>query len=121
MLVASSLRFQNITYPVTAPLVKDLQGIYRLIKSVKHVPKAPMDQGGKSSITGEIGLITAQHLPRNQTLLRIVKLHVIMSEIVKLGKQAVSTYFDVFFIVLYCANSIKLLVSFKSASLFKTP
>ena len=85
-----------------------------------------MDQGGKSSITGEIGLITAQHLPRDQTLLRIVKLHVIMSEIVKLGKQAVSTYFDVLFsirlIFVHCTllvNFIKLLVSFKSASLLR--
>ena len=51
-----------------------------------HVQLESMDQGGKSSIIGGIGLEMAQYLLKDQVLLLIA----IMSNIVIHGKQVVS-------------------------------
>ena len=55
-----------------------------------HVQLESMDQGGKSSIIGGIGLEMAQYLLRDQVLLHIVIFQAIISNIVIHGKQVVS-------------------------------
>ena len=55
-----------------------------------HVQLESMDQGGKSSITGGIGLEMAWYLLRDQVLLHIVIFQAIISNIVIHGKQVVS-------------------------------
>ena len=56
-----------------------------------HVQLESMDQGGKSSIIGGIGLEMAQYLLKDQVLLLIVVIfQAIMSNIVIHGKQVVS-------------------------------
>ena len=55
-----------------------------------HVQLESMDQGGKSSIIGGIGLEMAWYLLRDQVLLHIVIFQAIISNIVIHGKQVVS-------------------------------
>ena len=56
-----------------------------------HVQLESMDQGGKSSIIGEIGLEMAQYLLKDQVLLHIVTFQaIIISKVVGHGKQVVS-------------------------------
>ena len=55
-----------------------------------HVQLESMDQGGKSSIIGGIGLEMAWYLLRDQVLLHIVIFQESISNIVIHGKQVVS-------------------------------
>ena len=56
-----------------------------------HVQLESMDQGGKSSIIGGIGLEMAQYLLKDQVLLHTVTLQaIIISKVVRHGKQVVS-------------------------------
>ena len=62
------------------------------ISDALHVQLDSMDQGGKSSIIGGIGLEMAQYLLKDQVLLHIVIFQAItgISNIVMHGKQVVS-------------------------------
>ena len=55
-----------------------------------HVQLESMDQGGKSSIIGGIGLEMAQYLLKDQVLLHIVTFQAIISKVVGHGNQVVS-------------------------------
>ena len=76
----------NMVYPVYALLVKASKETAPPITHALHVQLESMDQGGKSSIIGGIGLEMAWYLLKDQVLLLIA----IMSNIVIHGKQVVS-------------------------------
>ena len=81
----------NMVYPVYALLVKASKETAPPITHALHVQLESMDQGGKSSIIGGIGLEMAQYLLKDQVLLLIVVIfQAIMSNIVIHGKQVVS-------------------------------
>ena len=79
-----------MVYPVYALQVKALKETAPPITHALHVQLESMDQGGKSSITGGIGLERAQYLLKDQVLLHIVTFQAIISEVVGHGKQVVS-------------------------------
>ena len=60
------------------------------IRHALHVQLESMDQGGKSSIIGGIGLEMAQYLLKDQVFLHIVTFQGIMSKVAGHGKQVVS-------------------------------
>ena len=80
----------NMTYPVYVLLVMALKETAPPITHALHVQLESMDQGGKSSIIGGIGLEMAQYLLKDQVLLHIVTLQAIISKVVGHGKQVVS-------------------------------
>ena len=80
-----------MVYPVYALLVKASKETASPITHALHVQLESMDQGGKSSIIGGIGLEMAQYLLKDQVLLHIVTLQaIIISKVVGHGKQVVS-------------------------------
>ena len=81
----------NMVYPVYALLVKASKETAPPITHALHVQLESMDQGGKSSIIGGIGLEMAWYLLKDQVLLLIViYFQAMMSNIVIHGKQVVS-------------------------------
>ena len=67
-----------MVYPVYALLVKASKETASPITHALHVQLESMDQGGKSSIIGGIGLEMAQYLLKDQVLLHIVTFQAII-------------------------------------------
>ena len=76
--MASFLLNLNMVYPVYALLVKASKETASPITYALHVQLESMDQGGKSSIIGGIGLEMAWYLLKDQVFLHIVTFQAII-------------------------------------------